>query len=97
MAADVDLARAHLRACMASLVAASVALGEAVVVGGPNAAAASPDAPAGTPAPRAARRAAPGQRKCGKCGQQSWQRLGNIRGGAEEVVCGFCGTPQGDE
>jgi hypothetical protein len=97
MAADVELARAHLRSAMASLVAASVALGEVVAVVGTDAAPAPPDASTGRVAAREGRRTPPGQRKCGKCGQQSWQRLGSIRGGAEEVVCGFCGTPQGDE
>ncbi len=97
MAADVDLARSHLRAAMASLVAASVALGEPVVVGGTEPGPANCDASTANVERRPGKPTPRGQRACTKCGSKSWQRLGNIAGGAEEVVCGFCATPQGDE
>lgn len=97
MAADVDLARAHLRAAMASLVAASAVLGEPFDVGGTEPGPARGDASTGRVERPPGRPTPPGQRACAKCGNRSWQRLGSIAGGAEEVVCGFCATPQGNE
>lgn len=91
------VARAHLRAAVASLVAALAALGEPIEGGQGPAPGPAAEGPREAPGGRQPRRA-PGTVECPGCHKTVRpERGGGFGGGRGEAFCGFCGKEIKDE